>query len=134
MASNWDFSQSDTPLWTRKDMANKYFAMLGQQKGDGVVTRLQSQNQSKNTQTKVKEELDPGESLSGPKSPGPLADTHSEPPSPLNSDASAESLTEENTDNEITKAPFLDETLIAENNDLKAYILKTYFKRMKNFV
>jgi len=43
-------------------------------------------------------------------------------------------LTEENTDDEITKAPFLDETLIAENNDLKAYILKTYFKRMKNFV
>jgi len=142
MASLWDFSRSDTPSPTLEEISSNFFNTLREQSGEGVVTRRQAKQlaldeavnpveSSSNEQTSRNEELGHKTSASE------AAIAHSEPPSPalsLPSDSSlVDNLNEEKNDGNLSAAPFLDETLVAENSDLKAYIYKSHFRRLKNF-
>lgn len=134
MASLWDFSGRDSPSPTFDEMSKKYFEILREQSGEGVVTRQQAKIQAKeplpsSSDQNVKNEITSRANSSASN------EVNVRSPSPVHSTSSAISVPENEGDSmDPAKAPFMDETLVAENDDLKAYILKTYFKRMKNFM
>ena len=136
MASRWDFSR-DSPSPTLQDIASKYFQTLSEQSGEGVVTRHQSKIQAlkdEREKPSLTEQLDDNDSLNNENTSLDAMQVDSDPPSPVNSIASLKSATEEMSVDALADAPYLSESLVAENEDLKAYIVKTHFKRMKNFV
>lgn len=131
MASFWDFSRANTPSPTMEEISSRFFDTLREQTGEGVVTRRQSKIQAlsaENDNSSLAEPSDHNDRLSHASS----EPVQVQPDSPVHSPMSVKSSTEELSD--PSDAPYLNETLVAENADLKAYILKTYFKRMKNFV
>jgi len=134
MASLWDFTGRDSPSPTFDEMSKKYFEILREQSGEGVVTRQQAKIQAEepvpsSSYQNVKNEITSRANSSASN------EVNVRSPSPVHSTSSAISVPENESDSmDPAKAPFMDETLVAENDDLKAYILKTYFKRMKNFM
>lgn len=141
MASQWDFSRTDTPSPTLDEISHKFFKTLEEQSGGGVLTRRQAQLQAITSEDPKPSTsaIDPAESavnfddndsLDRASIASEAVKVHSNPPSPNDSSASIKSLSAEWGDD----PPFLHETLVAENSDLKAYVIKTHFKRMKNFV
>jgi len=111
-----------------------------QQTGEGVVTRKQA---------KLEDQAVPEPAPKVPELPELVERTEPEaPPEPLNIAEEAEdqlpeaitngekSETEEGEAGESTEPPdtlFNDETLVAENESLKAYVVKVFFKRQKRF-
>lgn len=134
MASFWDFSRTDSPSPTFDEMSKKYFELLREQSGEGVVTRQQAKTQAQEALPSSSDQSVKNEITSHPNSSA-SNEINVKSPSPVHSTSSVISAHEDEADSiDPSKAPFLDETLVAENDDLKAYILKTYFKRMKNFM
>jgi hypothetical protein len=141
MASNWDFSRKDTPSPNLDEISHRFFEIWQEQRGGGVVTRRQAQLQaltdkdqkpsaSATDSAKTATKFDDNDSFGHASNGSESVSIHSNPPSPRDSLASVKSLSKESDDD----PPYLQETLVAENSDLKAYIIKTHFKRMKNFV
>jgi hypothetical protein len=134
MASLWDFSRTDSPSPTFDEMSKKYFELLREQSGEGVVTRQQAKTQAQEALPSSSDQSVKNEITSRPNSSA-SNEINVKSPSPVHSTSSVISAHEDEADSmDSSKAPFMEETLVAENDDLKAYILKTYFKRMKNFM
>ena len=139
MASFWDFSRTDSPSPTFDEMSKKYFEILKEQSGEGVLTRQQAKKQTQEPQPSSSHQSVNNEITSRANSSASNSSASNEAklrsPSPVHSTSSVKSVPEHEAESiDPSKAPFLEETLVAENDDLKAYIIKTYFKRMRNFM
>jgi len=121
-----------------------------EQFGKGVVTRKQAQLLLKNNDNKNapdKDHLHPLDSSSvtseqnvdsempnianatSPTSPNDFEDNSKSPTAGPSQPDPDELLIKDDAASHL----FSDSTLVAENEDLKAYVVKTYFRRMKNF-
>ena len=149
MANMWNFSERASTSPTLEEMAQKFHNTLNEltilnpsidnQSGQGVVKR----NQAKQTQKKE---------ASLPSSPAPDFSSneelnHSDNGRPVLNEPEPEPEPEavpkqrplsENEEpqqsHETDEISYLDSTLVAENTDLKVYIVKTHFRKMKNFM
>jgi hypothetical protein len=163
MSNLWDFSQRASTSPTLEQMAQKFHQTLNEltilkpatnnQSGQGVVTRSQAK-QNQNT-----ERSSPGPSAEDFDTNKDLNPSDIDQPSAIDNETSAgpepEADPEQGAKNEEPqvdpergakneepqvsnegddKTPYLDSTLVAENSDLKIYILKTHFRKMKNFM
>jgi hypothetical protein len=108
------------------------------QSGEGVLTRRQARlaelqpqpaAAADNSSADLGAETRPddGHDVVPPeRQPDQLPDTDRLPEADVQSEPEASEVDDET-------APYLKDTLVAENEDLQAYVIKTHFRRLKNF-
>jgi hypothetical protein len=106
--------------------------------GEGVLTRRQARLAQQQPQPATETEI-PAPNLEADTVPQVEDNTSREviePDRPPDTDRSPEtgSPSEPEPEADDETAPYLKDTLVAENEDLQAYVIKTHFRKMKNFV
>lgn len=128
------FLKPRSPKRTLRDMLVNYDKYDDEQTGDGVMTR----SQVRSSNNSAPEPTLPQNSLAS----SVVEQVQDEPKNATSSVESHQSegpLDEvkqisENDNHHSSSNLYHTQTLVAENEDLKAYIVQTHFRRMKNFV
>ncbi len=128
---------------------NQNRGVVVDQTGEGVLTRSQAQQlaankvenlDSRNGHLEVEKSKISNDSVSvnSDNSSEHIGDLSNGSDTEQNLNAEADHTTnnvaQSKSESEHLMAPFVKEALVAENQDLKAFIIKTHFRKMKNFM
>ena len=136
MEHTFNFLRPLTPEPSFDDLLNEF--SLTQQHGEGVVTRRQARlAETQPSAAEISSPSDPVLDLET-ENPEPGQSSAPEPPAQPQPNSEVADVDKDVDDDDATSAddetaPYLKDTLVAQNDLLEAHVIKTHFRRMKNF-